>query len=465
MSNTPIISRHQYMSILARLALALLCTPMFILAFADTVTAQTGLSVTSADKEILLQNELDSVNQEIAGLNNTIGGLKSVGTSLTGDIKLLKANTDRLNVLIKRQSALVAQLGVGIVEKSRTVKNLGLRIDREKQSLAQLVRKTNEIDQTSLPEMLLSGDDLSDFFLDLDSFDAIRAGLKDSTDTLRGAKEENQAAQDALETKQQQEMDAKAGLERSKSIVQSNEAEKNRLLKITKNKEAGYAKVLADRKKRAAEIRAALFALRDSGEISFGKAYDYAVVVSGQTGIRPAFLLAIFMQESSFGKNQGSCVLKNKATGAGISVTTGNTKQKVMNPTRDVPPFLSITAQLGRDPYNTRVSCPQEVGWGGAMGAAQFIPSTWVMFEKRITKALGTDAADPWNARDAFMAAGMYLSDLGAKSGSYTAERNAACRYFSGSKCAASSWAATYGSQVMTKAESIQTSMIDPLNS
>ncbi|OGZ05881.1 MAG: hypothetical protein A2845_03700 [Candidatus Lloydbacteria bacterium RIFCSPHIGHO2_01_FULL_49_22] len=465
MSNTPIISRHQYMSILARLALALLCTPMFILAFADTVTAQTGLSVASADKEILLQNELDSVNQEIAGLNNTIGGLKSVGTSLTGDIKLLKANTDRLNVLIKRQSALVAQLGVGIVEKSRTVKNLGLRIDREKQSLAQLVRKTNEIDQTSLPEMLLSGDDLSDFFLDLDSFDAIRAGLKDSTDTLRGAKEENQAAQDALETKQQQEMDAKAGLERSKSIVQSNEAEKNRLLKITKNKEAGYAKVLADRKKRAAEIRAALFALRDSGEISFGKAYDYAVVVSGQTGIRPAFLLAIFMQESSFGKNQGSCVLKNKATGAGISVTTGNTKQKVMNPTRDVPPFLSITAQLGRDPYNTRVSCPQEVGWGGAMGAAQFIPSTWVMFEKRITKALGTDAADPWNARDAFMAAGMYLSDLGAKSGSYTAERNAACRYFSGSKCAASSWAATYGSQVMTKAESIQTSMIDPLNS
>lgn len=447
--------------------LALLFCGMFAVFFAQyqVVTAQTGMSVASADKEAQLQNELDSVNQEIAGLTNTIGGLKSEGTSLTGDIKQLKANTDRLNVLIKRQSALVAQLGVGIMEKSRTVRNLGLRIDREKQSLAQLIRKTNELDQASLPEMLLSNEDLSSFFIDLDSFDSIRAGLKNSADTLRSAKAENQSAQDALETKQQQEMDAKAGLERSKSIVQSNEAEKSRLLKITKNKEAEYSKVLADRKKRAAEIRAALFALRDSGEISFGKAYDYAVIVSGKTGIRPAFLLAVFMQESSFGANQGSCILKNHTTGAGVSAKSGNAVQKVMNPTRDVPPYLDITAKLGKDPYDTRVSCPQEVGWGGAMGAAQFIPSTWVMFEKRITKALGTDVADPWSARDAFMAAGMYLTDLGANPGSYSAERDAACKYFSGSKCSKSSWAATYGTQVMTKANSIQTTMIDPLNS
>lgn len=453
------------MSMLARLVLALFCTPMFILAFADIATAQTGLSVASADKEILLQNELDSINQEIAGLGNTITGLKGEGVSLDRDIKLLSANINRANLNIKAKNIQIARLGDGIADKARTVKNLAQRIEREKQSLAQLVRKTNEIDQTSLPEMLLSGDDLSDFFLDLDSFDAIRAGLKDSTDTLKGAKEENQAAQDVLETRQQQEADAKAELERNKKLVQSNEAEKTRLLGITKNKEKEYSKVLAARKKRAAEIRAALFALRDSGEISFGKAYDYAVTVSAKTGIRPAFLLAVFMQESSFGKNQGSCVLKNRVTGAGISVTSGNAKQKVMNPTRDIPPYIAITAKLGRDPYNTRVSCPQEVGWGGAMGAAQFIPSTWVMFENRITKALNSDVADPWSARDAFMAAGLYLTDLGAKPGSYSAERNAACRYFSGSKCTASSWAATYGSQVMSKAESIQTTMIDPLNS
>ena len=99
------------------------------------------------------------------------------------------------------------------------------------------------------------------------------------------------------------------------------------------------------------------------------------------------------------------------------------------------------------------------------MGAAQFIPSTWVMFADRITKALGSDVADPWSARDAFMAAGLYLTDMGANPSSYSSERDAACRYFSGSRCSRSSWAATYGNQVMSKAENIQANMIDPLNS
>lgn len=430
--------------------------------FPAMLFAQT---VDTAPAQVALETELSDITQEIAGLGNTIKTLQNEGVSLDRDIKLLNATIARANLNIKAKNLQIARLGSGIAEKSRTVKKLGERIEREKQSLAQLIRKTNELDHSGMLAVMLSGTGLSDFFIDLDSFNALRVGLKNSADALKNAKVENQAAQDALETRQADEMDAKADLERNKRLVVANEKEKTTLLSITKNKEKEYAKVLANRKKRAAEVRAALFALRDSGEIPFGKAYDYAVIVSGKTGIRPAYLLAIFQQESSFGKNQGSCYLKDQSTGAGVGVKSGNTIARVMNPTRDVPPFLSITSNVGRDPLNTLVSCPQEVGWGGAMGAAQFIPSTWVLFTDRITAALGTVFADPWSARDAFMAAGLYLTDLGAKAGSYSAERNAACKYFSGSSCSRSSWAATYGNQVMSKAETIQTTMIDPLNS
>ncbi len=441
----------------AFLLLGLFAYPVYLLA--QTTPPNTP------EQQAKLEAELADINQEIKGLNTTITDLKGEGVSLGRDINLLNANINKANLNIKAKNLQISRLGDGIADKARTVRSLAQRIEREKQSLAQLVRKTNEIDQASLPEMLLSGDDLSSFFLDLDSFDAIRGGLKSSADALKSAKAENIAAQDALETRKEAESDAKAELERNKKLVESNEAQKKRLLSITKNKEKEYSKVLGDRKKRASEIRAALFALRDTGEISFGKAYDYSVFVSGQTGIRPAFLLAVFQQESSFGKNQGSCYLKNRDTGAGVGANSGVAMPKVMNPTRDVPPFFRIVGDLGRDPFTTRVSCPQAVGWGGAMGAAQFIPSTWVLFEDRIKKALGTETADPWVARDAFMAAGLYLTDLGAKPGSYTGERDAACRYFSGSKCSRSSWAATYGDQVMKKAEALQLNMIDPLNS
>ena len=429
-------------------------------------TASDTLQATPAapiDKETQLQQQLNDINLEIKGLNNTIDGLHGQGKSLTGDIKLLNVNINKATLNIKAKNLQITQLSDGITQKSRTVHTLSQKLEAERQSLAQLIRKTNELDQATLTEMVFSNEDLSSFFLDLDSFDALRAGLKNSSDALKSAKQETQAAQDALEEKQQKELDAKAELQRNKQLVESNQVEKKRLLSITNNKEKEYQKVLVDRKKKAAEIRAALFALRDSGEINFGKALDYATLVSNKTGIRPAFLLAIFQQESSFGKNQGSCYMKDQTTGAGIGVRSGSAIAKVMNPSRDVPPFMKITAALGKDPFSTLVSCPQEVGWGGAMGAAQFIPSTWTLLANRITAALGSDVADPWSARDAFMAAGIYLTDIGAGAGGYSAERDAACRYFSGSKCSKSAWARVYGDQVMAKASSIQTTMIDPL--
>ena len=119
---------------------------------------------------------------------------------------------------------------------------------------------------------------------------------------------------------------------------------------------------------------------------------------------------------------------------------------------------------LGRDPYKTQVSCPiGGFGYGGAMGPAQFIPSTWKMLANRIATLLGIKTPDPWYPRDAFMASAIYLTDLGAGAETYTAERNAACKYYSGSSCGLVKGNTTYGDSVYAKATNIQTTMIDPL--
>lgn len=434
------------------------------LSFASISTAQTATTSTSIEeRQKQLESELSNINEEIKGLNNTIGGLQTEKASLDRDIKLLNANINKATLNIKSKNMQISRLGDNIKDKEKTVQKLNARLEREQKSLAQLIRKTNELDQVTLVELMLQNDNISDAFIDLDSFDALREGLKNSSDALKNARTETEQVKTELEEKQAQELDARAELEKNRRAVEANEKEKQKLLGITKNKEKEYQKVLTDRKKRATEIRAALFALRDSGEISFGQALEYANLVSQKTGIRPAFLLAIFQQESSFGKNQGSCYLRDKDTGAGVGARTGSVVSRVMKPDRDVSPFITITERVGRDWQNTRVSCPQEVGWGGAMGPAQFIPSTWVLYEDRIMNATGDSAADPWKARDAFMAAGFLLKDNGAGPGTYSSERDAACKYFSGRKCSASSWAATYGTQVMQKAANIQENMIDQL--
>ena len=257
----------------------------------------------------------------------------------------------------------------------------------------------------------------------------------------------------------------KIQLENAKKQVELSEKDKQQLLSISKNKEKEYQKLLDDKARRRSEILAVLFNLRDASAIPFGKALEYAKVAEEKVGIRPAFLLAILTQESNLGTDQGSCYVTNMDTGQGVSSKSGKVFANVMKPTRDVKPFFDITTSVGRDPYKTLVSCPiGGSGYGGAMGPAQFIPSTWVLLKNRIADLLGIKTPDPWYAKDAFIASAIYLTDLGAKGESYTSERNAACRYYSGRKCDTKKPNNSfYGDSVMKKAANIQKTMIDPL--
>jgi membrane-bound lytic murein transglycosylase B len=235
------------------------------------------------------------------------------------------------------------------------------------------------------------------------------------------------------------------------------------LLALSKAQQQNYQSEITKRQAKAAQIRSALFSLRDTSAIPFGKALEYATVSGNATGVRPAFLLAILTQESNLGQNVGTCFVTDFTTGDGKKISSGAFVSGVMKPSRDVQPFLRITAALGRDPASTRVSCPLSTGYGGAMGPSQFIPSTWELFQSRIAAALNVSATDPWEPRHAFMASSIYLGDLGANAQTYSAERNAACKYYSGRACGVSG-NTFYGDQVMAKAASIQKDMIDPLN-
>jgi len=85
-----------------------------------------------------------------------------------------------------------------------------------------------------------------------------------------------------------------------------------------------------------------------------------------------------------------------------------------------------------------------QVGWGGAMGPAQFIPSTWVGYASKVSAITGAPA-NPWDIKDAFIAAAIKLVADGAN-GTYQGEWDAAMRYFSGGTNSAYSF---YGDDVM----------------
>jgi membrane-bound lytic murein transglycosylase B len=287
--------------------------------------------------------------------------------------------------------------------------------------------------------LILSNDSISNFYSDLESYNSIKQAVKNSVDIINGVKTQTEVAKTDLENQQNTETDAKAELENAQKQVALSEAQQKQLLAISQNKEAEYQKLAAAKKAQADKIKSALFSLAGvSQKIEFGTALTYANEVESKLGIDPAFLLAIITQESNLGSNVGQCYLTNPDTGAGVGKNTGTAFANVMHPTRDVPIFLNITNDLSFNAFKTAVSCPIAgvSGYGGAMGPAQFIPSTWKLLADRLKNLLGYEA-NPWSPRDAFMASGMYLADLGAAGTSASAQNRAACRYYGsgGSSC------------------------------
>ena len=207
----------------------------------------------------------------------------------------------------------------------------------------------------------------------------------------------------------------------------------------------------------AAEIRAKNFELLSLPDaITFGEALDIAKYVEKITGTRPAFLLGILQEELALEKFD-LCYLINFNTGEGVRAIDGKNLQKTMHPKRDIPGFLAITKELGKDPLKTLVTCPMSFGWGGAMGPADFIPSTWLLYKNQIEKITGK-SANPWDINDAFLAAGLYLSDSGAASKTRDKEWKAAMIYFSGSANSPYTW---YADGALKIADELEADIID----
>ncbi len=437
---------------------------IFIIALSFFVVNTTGAMRTFAEQtRAELESDLANLEAQIKALTGTIAQTKQQGVSLKNDITVLSKKIEQSKLKIQAHNKAISRINGTISEKNRSINVLDAKMDREKDSLAQIMRKTRYLEQYSVLDFGLQADSLSTFFSDADSFSTLNRALNQSFDDIKVTKTDLETVKSELEVAKDEETEKKLAQESEKKKVESNQKEKNTLLTITKNQETEYKKVLAAREKEAATIRARLFELRDTGSISFGQAYDFALAASKTTGVRPALILAILMQESALGINVGACYLKDYNTGDGVSIKTGAIKPRTMHPTRDVPVFTSFMSKIGRDPQKTPISCwiaaysgGKPSGWGGAMGPSQFIPSTWQLFEDRIEKITGSSFADPWKPYHAITATSLYLEDLGAIAGNEASERNAACKYYSGRSCASSSAGAGYGNSVMKKLYAMQ---------
>lgn len=434
----------------------------FVLFLAVLLIAPPVFAETEAERKARLEAELQNVERQILKQEVLVEEKQAERQSLERDVNILDAQIKKARLGIQARALAIEQLEDQIVDKEGVIGVLNERLDNQRKSLAQLIRKTQEVDDYSLIEILLGKKHFSYFFEDLESFHSIKASLNESLDLLKEIKTDTEVQKLSLIEKQLSEEEMKRVQETEKKNIEIREAEKERILNVTKGEEAAYKELLESQKKTAAQLRAQLFSLLgDSGQIPFPEAVALAQYAGSRTGVSPALLLAVVEQESNYGSHTGSCLVGDIRQG-----------KSVMHPDRDAPLFLVIADILGFDASTQRVSCPimgsngVRIGWGGAMGPLQFIPSTWAMYggivrsgtgwmysssDDRIRNLTGKGSpSNPFNKQDAFMAAALLLRDNGA-AGTYATDRLAALRYYAGWGGASRPENQFYGDGVMAR--------------
>ncbi len=393
-------------------------------------------------KRAELEAELADIEKQIEAQNTIIQSKQRESTTLERDIAIFESKIEKSRLEIKARNLAIKKLGNSIKGKEGTIGTLSSKIDREKESLAELLRRTNEIDSTSLIEVVLGYESMSDFFNDLDTFGFIEEAVQTSFDNLRTDVTRTQEEKEELVATRTEQYELKSIQELQEKKNRGYKREKEQILKVTKGEEKKYQEILKDKQKSAAQIKSALFVLRGSDAIPFEKALAYANHVFSKTGVRPAFLLGIITEESNLGSNLGSGNWKDDLYECykRIGYKTSAEKQKTA--------FLTITSELGLNPDILPVSKAPYYGCGGAMGPAQFMPSTWILYKDLVAKKTGHNPPSPWDPEDAFMASGLLLKDNGAAAGGYKAERRAALRYLAGGNWKKSAYA-FYGDDVM----------------
>jgi len=221
------------------LVASLLMIPM-VFSYAQTAEelnskiSQKNADIDKLEQEIkLYQSQLVDLGKQKTSLNGTLKELDLTRKKLEADISVTQSKIDKTNFKIQELSS-----QIGNKEELITSDTDAIKIE---------IKQTNEFELRSLTEVLLSDNNFTDMWNDLDSMMFLRDKVRQDILELKQVKSELEDTRKETIDAKNELVSLKSELADQKKIVDQNTAEKKKLLAQTKNSESSYQKLLADR--------------------------------------------------------------------------------------------------------------------------------------------------------------------------------------------------------------------------
>lgn len=415
-----------------------------------SIMGDVSFAVAAVQDEINDRNkQIEEINRQIAAYEEEISKKQGASKSLNNEISILNSKISQIQSEIKGLSLSIDQASAEIGQTVGQIKDAEDKIGKHKMALGAYLRLLNQSEQEDLLQILLKNKSFSAFFDNLNNVQTTQENVKATIGQIKDIKA-------GLEIKEDHLIDQKQELESLKNIqqiqrksVEDVKTNKNQLLKVTKGEESKYQNLVKQSKADIEKIRTQITYLQQNG-VSAEEAVKFGQLAAIGAGIRPAFLLAILEIESGLGKNVGTGNWQKDMYTCYLNL------KKPKRAELEKAAFFKIVNKLGLNPDTVKVSREPNYGCGGALGPAQFLPTTWLGYEAEVARLTGHNPPNPWNVEDAFTAAAIKLAKGGANAKTKTGETRAAKAYISGNPTCTSNICNYYSTMVLRKADQIE---------
>ena len=404
-----------------------------------------------------IEAQIVQLEREAGELDTTLQQVQSETRSFANEVKGFDTEIKRREVEIKRLTLAIQKAGIEIADRTQGISTLTKKIEKGRHGLAASIVVLSAVEDDNPLTVLLKHRSLSDFFTSLYNLHKVQSDVQEKLAVFKDDRTTYERERDDLLEYQEEQQTLKSLQDVERRFIAQKKLEKDELLRLTRGKEAIFQQLLKSKQRDIATLKSQLFYLEKTGIIA-EEAVALAEAAAERAGIRTAFLLALLEVET--GKQ-----FEDGKISVGTNLGTGNWRRdlyecyqsigKPKTAEAEKTAFFRITEELGLDPDAMKVSRRPNYGCGGAMGPAQFLPSTWLGFAPRVARLTGHNPPSPWDAGDAFTAAAIFLADAGADAQTVAGETRAAKTYLSGQPNCSKVVCRSYANRIIALARDI----------
>ena len=194
------------------------------------------------------QKQLEEIEKEIKKYESQLNEVGAEKKTLQSAIYQLDLSREKVQANIRATQQKISSTDLEIEELRREIHIKELEITKNMEAVAQSFRSVDQIEDQTLIEIILGHDSMTEVWDELEEQSLLQESLRESTRIMTALKTEYEKAKDKSLTKKGELEELNSELTGEKNSLTNTIYQKDNLLDQTKNEEAEYQRLLANKK-------------------------------------------------------------------------------------------------------------------------------------------------------------------------------------------------------------------------